>query len=50
VLNALKDYIREGIEPGISGRNNLQTLALCQATCDAATTNAPVTVTDLFEG
>ena len=49
VLNTLRDYIREGIEPGISGRNNLQTLALCQATCDAATTNAPVMVTDLFE-
>ena len=49
VINALRDYIREGIEPGISGRNNLQTLALCQATGDAASLNAPVKVADLLK-
>ena len=50
VLNALRDYIRDEVEPGISGRNNLQTLALCQATCDAASTGTIVKVADLLEG
>ena len=49
VLDALREYIRDGVEPGISGRNNLQTLALCQATCDAATTGTAVMVADLLE-
>ena len=49
VLNALGDYIREGVEPGISGRSNLQTLALCQATCDAASTGTAVTIADLLD-
>ena len=49
VLDALREYIHDGIEPGISGRNNLQTLALCQATCDAARTGAAVNVPDLLE-
>ena len=49
VLNALSEYIRDGVEPGISGRNNLQTLALCQATCDAASTSATVQMADLLE-
>ena len=50
VLDALRDYIREGVEPGISGKNNLQTLALCQATCDAASIGAAVNVADLLDG
>ena len=49
VLDALRDYIRNGVEPGISGRNNLQTLALCQATCDAASTGAAVDLAHLLE-
>ena len=49
VLDALREYIRDGIEPGISGRNNLQTLALCQGTCDAASTGAVVNVADLLQ-
>ena len=49
VLDALRDYIREGVEPGISGKNNLHTLVLCQATCDAASTGAAVNVPDLLE-
>ncbi len=50
VLDALRDYIRDGVEPGISGRSNLQTLALCQATCDAASTGTIIEVADLLEG
>ena len=50
VLNALSEYIHDGVEPGISGRSNLQTLALCQATCDAASTGAAVKVADLLGG
>ena len=49
VLDALRGYIREGVDPGISGKNNLHTLALCQATCDAASTGAAVNVPDLLE-
>ena len=49
VLEALREYICDGVEPGISGRNNLQTLALCQATCDAASTGTAVRVADLLE-
>ncbi len=49
VLDALRDYIREGVEPGISGRNNLQTLALCQGACDAASTGAAVEIAELLE-
>ena len=49
VLDALREYIRDGVEPGISGKNNLQTLALCQATCDAASTGTAVNVADLLE-
>ena len=49
VINALSEYIRDEVEPGISGRNNLQTLALCQATCDAASTGATVKMADLLK-
>ena len=49
VLDALREYIRDGVEPGISGRNNLQTLALCQATCNAASAGTIVRVADLLE-
>ncbi len=49
VLDALRDYIRDGVEPGISGKNNLQTLALCQATCNAANAGTIVKVADLLE-
>ena len=48
VLNALRDYILKGEEPGISGRNNLNTLAVCQAVCDAAEKGEPVYVSDLL--
>lgn len=48
ILNDFKGYIREEIEPGISGRKNLQTLALCEATCMAAQGNGPVAVEELL--
>ena len=38
VLRVFEAYLRGGREPGISGRHNLQTMALCQAACLAATT------------
>ncbi len=48
VLNAFRDYILEGKEPGISGRNNLNTLAVCQAVCDAAEEGKPIYVSELL--
>ena len=48
ILNDFRDYIREGIEPGISGRRNLRTLALCEATCMAAEGNGSVAVEELL--
>ncbi|MBC8228654.1 Gfo/Idh/MocA family oxidoreductase [bacterium] len=49
VLNAFRDYIRQGIEPGISGRNNLNVMALCQAVCVSAEKGKPVTVAELLD-
>ena len=49
VLNAFRDYIRQGIEPGISGRNNLNVMALCQAVCDSAEKGEPVNVAELLD-
>jgi predicted dehydrogenase len=48
VLNALRDYIQNDVEPGISGRANLRTLAMCQATCDAAETGQPIDIAQLL--
>ena len=48
VLNAFRDYILEGEEPGISGRNNLNTLAICQAVCDAAEKGETVMLSELL--
>jgi len=36
VIDAWYRYIREGTEPGISGRNNLETLAACEMVLQAA--------------
>jgi predicted dehydrogenase len=49
VLNAFRDYIRHGIEPGISGRNNLNVMALCQAVCDSAEKREPINVAQLLD-
>jgi predicted dehydrogenase len=49
VLNDLYRYITEGVEPGISGRNNLQTLALCEATCRSAARKSAIEIEELFE-
>ena len=35
-------FVREGIEPGISGRNNLQTLAVCEMLVRSARERRPV--------
>jgi predicted dehydrogenase len=35
-------YIAEGVEPGISGRNNLQTLAVCEMLVRSARDRRPV--------
>ena len=35
-------YIAEGVEPGISGRNNLQTLAVCEMLVRSARERRPV--------
>lgn len=40
-------YIMEGAEPGISGRNNLETLAVCEMAVRAATTRTPISRSDL---
>jgi hypothetical protein len=48
VLNDLYRYITEGIEPGISGRNNLQTLALCEAAGRASDERRTVEIAELF--
>ena len=47
---AVDDWYRsitEGIEPGISGRNNLETLAVCEMTVRSATLRRPVDRSDL---
>lgn len=49
VLDAFRDYIRRGIEPGISGRNNLNVMALCQAVCDSAEKGRPINVAELLD-
>ena len=40
-------YIREGKEPGISGRHNLETLAVCEMTLRAAALRRTVTRTEV---
>jgi len=40
-------YIAEGAEPGISGRNNLHTLAVCEMLVRSASENRPVERTEL---
>ncbi|MBT3266098.1 Gfo/Idh/MocA family oxidoreductase [Candidatus Poribacteria bacterium] len=48
ILTDLHTYITEGAEPGISGRNNLQTLALCEATALSHERDAAVELDDLL--
>ncbi len=48
ILTDLHAYITEDVEPGISGRNNLQTLALCEATALSHERNASVELAELF--
>lgn len=50
VLNDFYRYITESVEPGISGRNNLQTLALCEATGRASDERRTVEIAELFDG
>jgi predicted dehydrogenase len=42
VADAFYRYIEEGIEPGISGRNNLKTLAVCEMLVRSAREGRPV--------
>jgi predicted dehydrogenase len=42
VADAFHRFIAEGIEPGISGRNNLQTLAVCEMLVRSARDRRPV--------
>ncbi|MBM3213570.1 Gfo/Idh/MocA family oxidoreductase [Candidatus Poribacteria bacterium] len=49
VLEDVYRYILEGVEPGISGRNNLQTLALCEATGRASDERRTVEIGELFD-
>ncbi len=48
ILTDLHAYITDGVEPGISGRNNLQTLALCEAACQSHEREAAVEIAELF--
>ena len=48
IVTDVHAYITEGVEPGISGRNNLHTLALCEATALSHERNAAVDVADLM--
>ena len=41
-------FVAEGIEPGISGRNNLQTLAVCEMLVRSARERRPVERDDLY--
>lgn len=47
VVNEWHRYIVEGIEPGISGRHNLETLAVCEMAVRAATSRTPISRADL---
>lgn len=42
VTDAFHAYIADGVEPGISGRNNLETLAGCEMICRSARLGRPV--------
>lgn len=42
VIDAWHEYITRDVEPGISGRGNLETLAACEMTCRSATEGRPV--------
>ena len=48
VLDAVYAYITEGTEPGISGRNNLQTLAIIEACARSHERKAAVEIRELF--
>lgn len=48
VLDAFRRYIAEGIEPGLSGRNNLQVLAVSEAMLRSAKTGRAVGVQELL--
>ena len=41
-VSVIHRFIAEGIEPGISGRNNLQTLAVCEMLVRSARDRRPV--------
>ena len=47
VADAFHRFIAEGIEPGISGRNNLQTLAVCEMLVRSARDRRPVERSEL---
>jgi predicted dehydrogenase len=47
VVDAWYRYLAEGIEPGISGRHNLLTLAACEMVVRAARESRPVTAEEL---
>ena len=47
VADAFYRYIVEGMEPGISGRNNLQTLAVCEMLVRSAREGRPVERSEL---
>ncbi len=47
VVNDFYAYITDGTEPGISGRNNLKTLAGCEMICRSASERRPVTKDEL---
>jgi predicted dehydrogenase len=42
-------YIREGVEPGISGRNNLETLAVCEMVLRSAASRRSIERAELAE-
>jgi predicted dehydrogenase len=47
VTNAFYDYVVNGIEPGISGRNNLDTLAVCELLVRSATEKRTIEAAEL---
>lgn len=49
VLDDFYRYVVEGVEPGISGRQNLQTLAVCEAAGRASEERRMVEIAELFD-
>lgn len=47
VLDAFYRYVVDGVEPGISGRNNLDTLAVCEMLVRSATEKRTIDVIEL---